>query len=258
MLGRICGHNSWGGGIERWSIRLRKRQHDAPKEDIYPTSLCHSPDSRRLAGTCQDGRILVWDAQSGDLVTELPGYTEWADCVVFHPDGNQLVSINHNPDSLRIWNSSDRTSAALQDHGTNIALSHCGSLVAVVDRHGSDPEVRLWNLEERQRVGRLELPDQTASLVQFSPDGRFLGIGGFESPRGSGRDGRPARRRGTQVSIWELATLEQKAIFQPGYSVVRGLAFLPDGKTLAVAGIGESRRLPLLLWTVCEQPLWAK
>ncbi len=71
--------------------------------------------------------------------------------------------------------------------------------------------------------------------IAFSPDGKLLAVGGSPATeKGAPRDTTP-------ITIWDPATGKQKQTLkgQPGY--IRGVAFSPDGKMLAVASMAQDR-----------------
>lgn len=85
---------------------------------------------------------------------------------------------------------------------------------------------------EAGKVARTFPYGDTVYACAFSPDGTRLAAGGHE------RD-----KNGYVGRVWEVATGKPLGTFGNGDNALRGLAFSPDGKTLAGAGDGHAARL---------------
>jgi WD40 repeat protein len=70
------------------------------------TSLCFSPEGRRLASASQDGTVKLWDAQTGQLERTLKGHTGPVLSVAFSPDGKLLASGSRDL-TVKIWRIAD-------------------------------------------------------------------------------------------------------------------------------------------------------
>ena len=74
--------------------------------------------------------------------------------------------------------------------------------------------------------------------VAFSPDGKCLASAG-------GSEFRPARNKGRtsgQVKLWDVAAAERTTL-RGHRSGITAVAFLPDDRTLASAGMDDAARL---------------
>jgi WD40 repeat protein len=60
------------------------------------------PDGARLAAGHDDGRIRLWEPDSGREVLELRGHDEAVDSLAFSPDGSRLVS-SDDAGQVRVW-----------------------------------------------------------------------------------------------------------------------------------------------------------
>ena len=58
----------------------------------YVTSVCFSPDGKRLASASGDKTVKVWNAQTGQEALTLKGHTGPVYSVCFSPDGKRLIS----------------------------------------------------------------------------------------------------------------------------------------------------------------------
>jgi WD40 repeat protein len=147
-----------------------------------------------------------------------------------------------------------------------VAFSPDGALLATAGQkftktepRTSVGEVRLWDVKQGKELGSFPMLDQRAgrghhgraSAVVFTPDGKFLIGGGYETDDLSA---------GGEIKIWDVETRKERAAptapstsmsfheilsgegrkdrtpFSGGIRAVLGLAVSPDGKTLAVAG----------------------
>ncbi len=111
------------------------------------------------------------------------------------------------------------TSLAISPDGTRMATTDTGGHVAVW--HTDDG----WWSEDLLEIGGF------ANTAVFSPDGRFLAIGG------------------TRLILWELGLGGGRQALQIPLGGVKALAFSPDGKTLAVT---FEKNGNVILWDLAE------
>ena len=216
----------------------------------------YSPDGHLFAW-CGNGER-VWDAANGQLLFDRSTGPGVAQCTGarFAPDGKTLVQalVSHG----------DRfTDVAARDAATGViawqitshefladgmALSADSSRLAVGGRWQGEGEsrqqVRIFDLAGRLLALTIEaLPPvpQTAAAasasiarVAWSPDGTRIAVG----LRDTAADGLPA------LKIFDArsgALLDEEA--GPRGTQVRGICFSPDGRYLAVLGIGRRTRV---------------
>ena len=68
----------------------------------YITSVCFSPDGKRLASGSYDKTVKVWGAQTGQQALTLKGHTNIITSVVFSPDGKRLASGSQDG-TVKVW-----------------------------------------------------------------------------------------------------------------------------------------------------------
>ncbi|OBJ96894.1 hypothetical protein A5746_31430 [Mycolicibacterium conceptionense] len=146
----------------------RPLHHDKPV-----SSLAMSPDGQRIATASEDGKVRIWDADSGQLIGNPLDQEQSIQEVVFSPDGS-TVAVG-TLDSIRLFkvDSGERLQEMFQDSWVlDTAFSPNGKLVAT---GGADGGVRLWDVQSGTRIGP-PLMGHTMAVgdVEFSPDGTTL------------------------------------------------------------------------------------
>jgi WD40 repeat protein len=131
-----------------------------------------SPDGRRVLTGGSDGVAIVWDAETGTEVRRLHGHTDKVDSVAFLPDGRRAVSCSWDK-TVRLWDPESGSELhAFTGHArevTWVAVSPDGRLMLSSDYQGHD--LRLWDLEGRKLIQRVDWGNVSPTRGCFTPDG---------------------------------------------------------------------------------------
>lgn len=215
--------------------RTQPRQIRVTNLDRQVCRLRFSPCGQFLAAGGYDATVRRWGYAATGLTAlpHLTGHHGWVTALAFHPDRRRLFTAD-SWGELRCWTFTERTpppprvtAAAHEGWIHNLAIAADGRLVATC---GQDGKVRLWSAETGQRVRELTGHENDVYSVAFHPDGRTLASGDLRG----------------DVILWEVAsgrrlrTLDCRSLSLASrlqdVGGVRGLAYAPDGRTLACWG----------------------
>jgi WD40 repeat protein len=177
-----------------------------------------------------DMRAIVWSPTNHQPETIFTRHTTPIDAVTWAADG-QTVASSSQGGVVRIWNavSGQELHAPYIDAQIPmraIAFAFSGAQLAV---GGDDGVVRLWNglTCQQQVMGtrcldvpmRLRASKQAIRTVAWSPDARFLAVGG--------NDG--------MFSLWYPMQSQKPLLSVKQTAAVHSIAWIPDGTQIAVA-----------------------
>jgi WD40 repeat protein len=199
-------------------------------------AIAFSPDGRVLAAGGQDLTVTLWNLATGEVLASYPGHRSGVVGLAWSPDGRTLASVS--PTEVKVWE-------AVPGHWPFavecVATSPDGRTVATGGaRSGvTGGLVRLWDQVTGEELRTLEGLSQPTYAVAFSPDGKTLAGGG-----GDWNDlGQPSGSSG-EVVLWDVGAGRKRTTLPGPLEIVTGLAFAPDGRTLAIAG------KPARLWNI--------
>jgi eukaryotic-like serine/threonine-protein kinase len=218
------------GCIKVWDIAATPDPNVLAGHKAWLSSMTLSPDGKTLAVSDadeQDNTVKLWDLASRRPLGILSGHKRAVWSVAFAPDGRTLAS-GSGDNTLRLWDVARRKSLhEFQQEGSVIsaAFSPDGTLLAA---NGGNNSIVVRDLATGQKVKEIS----PAHRARFSPGGRLL-----------------ASSSANTVRLWDSATWENVGTLPPRPGDVLGLAFSPDGKTLAIRDGSGS----LWLWDVDQK-----
>jgi RNA polymerase sigma factor (sigma-70 family) len=259
--------------IRVYELRTGKRLHAWPisikgANENYIFQVVFAPDGKTVVAASSDNLIRIWDVASGAEVGQLKGHHWYPWGLAFTSDSKTLYSTGWDGD-IRRWDLTARKQLPLPFgiRGTAVvAAAPDGQSVVYVDGDGN---LRFVDTKHGRELRVVSLPGLAPNLLLFAPDGRSLAVtascgasvvaGVLDVGTGNvtwrrewakGRDPHASvtelaftndgRRlaamvfRQGQARVWDLHDKDKPLVLKhpDGY----GLAFSPDGKTLATVG----------------------
>jgi WD40 repeat protein len=231
---QLTGYSDWVN-----SIALQ------PNGKILAASGCRKIEN----DSCLQEEIVLWDLLTNNSINRLlPGDSAWINRLAFNQNGEILASSGcgkvENDKCLRgdivLWDM--QTHKPIDQPLTNdfvwvggVAFSPDGKILAssICKELENDSclqgEIVLWNIQTREPTGKplTGYSDMINNLV-FNPNGKLLAATSY-----------------FETILWDMQT--RQSIGQlPADDWASGLAFSPDGETLATAYLGDS----VILWDV--------
>lgn len=215
------------GGADRtvrvWNVATgREERHFEVESPVI--GLAISPDDQTIAVGMRSTNIFLLDATSGAVKRTLRSQGPVNAWLKFSPDGKQLVVGNATAGGYlsdrRVWSLEDGGSLDLRSGAEAIdySFSDDSRRLALIDATGT---VQIWDLERRAEAERFSAHVGWGTFVHCLPDGDILS-GGSD---GKLKSWHARRERITQLKGYQ--------------SSLRTLAFSPDSRWLASAGVGR-------------------
>ena len=224
------------GTIKLWNAKgtlIRSLQNQPP--DVWSIRFSHN--GKLIAATSSDGKVRVWDTESGTLSLIFPGHSQYSYDIAFNVDDSMLASSGADG-TVKIWSLNNRGTIRNQTIPKVIFFDpkYSSYKAYSVDFHpqknivaygGGDNTVRLSNLlignSKPTILGKLE---SSIYQIKFSPDGSKLAV---------------ADNDGT-INIWLVSDSKNFlhiAKFKAHDERIYGMSFSPDTKFIVSGGSDE-------------------
>jgi WD40 repeat protein/tRNA A-37 threonylcarbamoyl transferase component Bud32 len=182
-------------------------------------AVAFSPDGKLLATGHLDGRIELWDPETGEAKGILPTLHGGVCALAFHPRGEMLAAGSHQG-GLRLYNVIKKSElanlAGPPGRVGGVAFSPDGDVLV---SGGADGKLHLWEVAGARSIATLADGAGPVLALALSSDGSTAAAGATD---------------GT-VRLWDIATRQLRARLTGHGNWVEAVAFAPDGRTLASA-----------------------
>jgi WD40 repeat protein len=240
----LAGAGAWE--IHRWETATCRRLRVTDQPDMGSCRVAVSPYGTTLATACCRQELLLWETRTGRLLG-LRGKHPGCSWVAFSPAGSLLASgvapahglqdrVSAKDRVVHLWHVNTGEEVG-QIPGADVAVfSPAGRFLAAAWSGGT---VSLWDLATTQKVWETPLDGYATKLssLTFSADGKLLAwaagedMAALDFQKGSGLPEPPC------VVVREVASgAPPRRLTCP--EPCWGVAFAPDGRTLAAVGAG--------------------
>jgi WD40 repeat protein len=184
------------------------------------TAVAIGSDGKQIASGGLDGSAIVWDLSTGDSLLQLAGHADAIENLTFSPDGNWLITASDDA-TMKIWDVT--TGDLLQDYVDfsgvvlGVTFSPDGKRFAF-----SDGTIHVWQFN----------PDTVGDQTKITNQELFT-IPGADSDTFSPDGSKIAGVSRNDVKLWDAATGRELLTLAGHTGWAMGLAFNPDGKSLA-------------------------
>jgi WD40 repeat protein len=226
--------------IQIWDLEKNfyKKEIAVPAYKDWPIKifcLGISPDGSIISAGCNDGKILVWNIDSGECICDLDGHSDRVISLSQSADNCRIISGDSNG-TMKVWNIENRSSVEKpeqHDRGVaNICITTDGKNAIT---SGFDENIKIWDIESTACLKTLEGQNGTMNLLTLLPDDEHFISGSSVLYNGD-----------TCIRLWDIGSEKNVYKFSGHEDHLNSLSVTPDGRHI----ISSSRDKTIRVWQI--------
>lgn len=225
--------------IRFWDVETGKEQATLKGHASMVHHLSLSKDGKVLVSAvssidyreADNGEVVFWNLETRKKIAT--SRCDRVHTAILSHDGKKLVT-SHSNGTVKLWDVDDKyaltgETVLVEDRVTSVCASPDRKTFIIDPVFTKSPSIDLCDFGTGKIVKSFVPKDISVRAVAFSPDGQTL-VAGCCKTIEKGND----KELAGEVRFWDVATGEEKQILGDKLGPVNGVAFSPDGKTLAV------------------------
>jgi WD40 repeat protein len=239
------------GNLRVFDTASRKERFRVGAHQLGARALAVSRDGSLIATGGPDGLVKLWDGtgKSAKPRSVLRGHYGVVMAVAFAPGEKTLASAGLDG-TVRLWDVASGEEVGVAGSVDSEVFALCFSPDGRSVAAGcADGKVRVWEARPPPPPYTTLPTGMVVVRIAVSPDGRLAALAGMTP----GPLGVPIPGFNTTVEVWDLAAGKRVRALSADTLLTGGVAFSPDGKTLATAGYSgglSTDKADLKLWDV--------
>jgi WD40 repeat protein/beta-lactamase regulating signal transducer with metallopeptidase domain len=231
--------------VKIWDVTERRERLTLKGHTAAVKAVVLSRDGKTMVSAGEDNTVRVWDAATGKETAVFTVMTRPGDeakmsvarTLALSPDGKMLAVAGSEAGKVIVYDlAAGKPRGSLGGHASAVTAVLFSPDGATLVSGGSDGTLKVWDLATLKERVSLNSPLSIRALA-FSPDGKTLAQGHAIDEQGADE------RANLAVRLWDTATWKERGQCLGHRAPVFGLAFAPDGRSLATASKDETVRV---------------
>ncbi len=230
---KTCAVGLANGTISVYDTSNWKKIHTLGSDNGSPVqSVVYSPNRAQLASGGMDGKVQLWNTQTGKLSFTFPPHKGRIWSVAYLPGQNsQQLASGSEDGTVRLWDAqSHKLLYTFPDHKSpvlSVVYSPNGRQLASSSKDGT---VRLWDVQSHKLL--YTFPDHKSPVwrLAYSPDGQQLASGSDDGA----------------VRLWNVQFVKPLYTFSDHKGRIWSMEYSPNGRLIATS----SEDSTVKLWSV--------
>ena len=202
--------------------------------DHESTTMILSPDGRTLVSGDGYGSLVIWDLAAGRERKRFQGHPREVSGLIFSSDGGTLASwstVQGTPSEVKLWDPGTGRLLAgipgIKGYVASLAFSPDGRILVILEHDANGDSSKnmavRWSLAQGPEHPVPGAAPILCDKIAYSADGRWLATGMLAS---------------STVTLRDAATGQSMKTLIHRFPAIGGIAFSPDGHTLAAYSWG--------------------
>ncbi len=199
-----------------------------------------SGSGQLIATASRDGRLLLWNVESGEIIQQFEGHTERVTSLELVGRRADLLLSGSWDDTAMLWDVTTglpiRTFEGHADNVLDVAVDVANNQVAT---GSSDGSARLWELDTGEQIRVYDEHDGPVNAVALAPEGNLLMTGSSDE----------------LVRLWSIQTGVNVGLYSAHEDRIEAVDISSDGLELLTASEDMSARVHGTYFASATQPL---
>jgi glucose repression regulatory protein TUP1 len=147
------------------------------EENRYVRAVCFSPNDDKIVTGSEDSKIVLWDLETQEKITDFAGHTHEIYSIDYSPRGD-LIASGSGDKTIKLWNVNTlervHTFGSRHDLNDGMTAVHFSPDGRLLYAGSLDKTIRVWDLETQQMIRQMHGHENSIYSISISNDGKRI------------------------------------------------------------------------------------